>query len=608
MLCPIWVVADRTLSRMLIARRTPGISLRALVTTGALIFLGVLGIIPGPVPPAAATPPNGFKSVGYLPSWAGDVDAIPYDTLTHINYAFVFPGPDGSLPDAGNPAKLRALVSRSHARGVQVLISIGGWNNGNDAAFEQLAANPASRSALVANATSLVQRYGLDGVDVDWEYPDPGSSAANFTLLMRELSAAMHSRGKLLTAAVVSGGATARGVEPAVFDLVDFLNIMLYDGGSPHANVDWAVAGATEWKARGLPAAKAVIGVPFFSRPGNLSFAQLFAADGSNADRDCTVVQGTERCYNGRQTIRRKTQWAMANAGGLMNWELSNDTAGWSSLLGAMAETAAGTGSAGPLVGIAGKCLDVLWGRADNGAPIQLWACNGTNAQWWTLDPAGAVRANGRCLDVPGGSTASGSPLQLWDCNGTGAQVWQPQGDGSLRNPQSGKCLDVPGWTTADGVRLQLYDCHGSVNQFWRQDRPVTFGGPAGPITGLAGKCMDVWSGLFADGAAVQLYGCNGTAAQRWTVNPGGSLRALGKCLDVPGGLTANGMKLQLWECNGTGAQVWRARGDGTVLNPQSGRCIDVTDRNPADGTRLQIWDCQGASIPGVGNQNWRLP
>ncbi len=585
-------------------RRTPGISLRALTGTCATIFLCVLGIISAPAPPAAAALPGGFKSVGYLPSWAGDVDAIQYDKLTHINYAFVFPGPDGSLPDAGNPAKLRSLVSRAHARGVRVLISVGGWNNGNDAAFEQLAANPAARSALVSNATALVQRYGLDGVDIDWEYPNPGASAGNFTLLMQELSAAMHGRGKLLTAAVVSGGPTAWGVEPAVFGAVDFLNLMLYDGGSPHANLDWTVANVNEWKARGLPAAKAVVGVPFFSRPGSLSFAQLFAADGSNADRDCTVVQGTERCYNGRQTIRRKTQWAMANAGGLMNWELSNDTAGWSSLLGAMSETAATTGSAGPMVGIAGRCLDVMWGRADNGAPIQLWGCNGTNAQSWTLGPSGALRANGRCLDVPGGSTASGSVLQLWDCNGTGAQIWQPQGDGTLRNPQSARCLDVPGGTAADGTRVQLWDCHAGPNQRWRQDRPVMFGGPAGTISGLAGKCMDVWGGRSADGAAVQLYTCNGTDAQRWTVNPGGSLRAQGKCLDVPGGGTANGAQLQLWECNGTGAQVWRAQGDGTVMNPQSGRCVDVTDHNPADWTRLQIWDCQG----GADNQTWRLP
>ena len=49
---------------------------------------------------------------------------------------------------------------------------------------------------------------------------------------MTELGTALHARGKLLTAAVISNGNT-QGVQPAVFGQVDFLNIMLYDGGTP---------------------------------------------------------------------------------------------------------------------------------------------------------------------------------------------------------------------------------------------------------------------------------------------------------------------------------------------------------------------------------------
>jgi chitinase len=80
---------------------------------------------------------------------------------------------------------------------------------------------------FVNKTVNLVDQYHLDGVDIDWEYPDPGDSGDHFNLLMRQLSTAMHGRGKLLTAAVVSGGATATGVQPAVFGYVDFLNIML---------------------------------------------------------------------------------------------------------------------------------------------------------------------------------------------------------------------------------------------------------------------------------------------------------------------------------------------------------------------------------------------
>jgi chitinase len=423
-------------------------------------------VLPALAHSAAAALPNGFKSVGYMPYWSGNLSNIQYSKLTHINYAFVIPNANGTLAAIQNPAKLRSLVSQGHANNVKVLLAVGGWMDGNDSPFETMAAAATTRTAFVTNLINLVRQYNLDGIDIDWEYPNPGTSADNFTLLMKQLSAALHSRGKLLTAAVVSGGATAQGVQPVVFGYVDFLNIMLYDGGSPHANYDWSIAGVSQWKSRGLPAAKAVLGVPFYSRPTYYSYAQLVGMDPANADRDCTTVSGAQQCYNGRPTIRRKTQWAMANAGGMMNWELSQDSNASSSLVSAIYETATGTRS-GQITGIAGKCVDVSASQTANGTPIQLWSCNGTNAQRWSLGD-GTVRALGKCMDVSAGSTANGAKVQLWDCNGTGAQVWQPQNDTTLRNPQSNKCLDSPNRSTADGTRLMIWDCHGGDNQRWR--------------------------------------------------------------------------------------------------------------------------------------------
>ncbi|QFZ19439.1 glycosyl hydrolase family 18 protein [Saccharothrix syringae] len=423
-------------------------------------------------PGAHAAPPAGFKSVGYLPSWAGSVNAVQYTKLTHINYSFALPNANGTLQAIPDTAKLTSLVNLAHANGVRVSLAIGGWNDGNDSAFEALAANATSRTTFVNSVVNTVNQYNLDGVDIDWEYPDPGTSAANFTALMGQLSTAMHSRGKLLTAAVVSGGGTAEGVQTAVFGHVDWLNIMAYDGGSPHANYDWSIASANYWKSRGLPAAKTVLGVPFYSRPGYYTYAQLVAMDPANANRDCTTVNGAQQCYNGLPTIRRKTQWALANAGGIMNWELSQDTTGSTSLLNAIYETAGGgttpPGRTGPITGIAGKCVDVASANSANGTAIQLWTCNGTNAQTWTAGTDGTLRALGKCLDVTSAGTANGTTTQLWDCNGTGAQTWQAQADGTLRNPASGRCLDATGPSSADGTRLQIWDCTAGTNQLWR--------------------------------------------------------------------------------------------------------------------------------------------
>jgi len=420
----------------------------------------------------AAVLPNNFKSVGYVPSWSGNVNSIQYGKLTHINYAFVLPNANGSLQAVENPAKLSSLVSLGHSNNVRVSIAIGGWNNGNDSAFEALAANSSTRTTFVNNVVSFVTQYNLDGVDMDWEYPDPGASASNYTLLMQQLSSAMHSRGKLLTAAVVSEGNTAYGVQPAVFGYVDWLNIMAYDGGSPHANYDWAVNSVNFWKSRGLPASKAVMGVPFYSRPGYLTYAALVALDPANANRDCTTANGAQQCYNGVPTVRRKTQYMLANGGGMMNWELSQDTTNATSLVSAIYETVMGGttpgGRVGPITGIAGKCVDVAAASTANGTPIQLYACNGTNAQRWTVGTDGTLRALGKCADITAAATANGTKVQLYDCNGTGAQVWQPQGNGTLRNPASNRCLDATGNSSADGTRLQIWDCFGSANQVWR--------------------------------------------------------------------------------------------------------------------------------------------
>ncbi len=125
----------------------------------------------------------------------------------------------------------------------------------------------------------------------------------------------------------------------------------------------------------------------------------------------------------------------------------------------------------GPIVGLAAKCLDVANSGTADGTKIQLWTCNGSAAQNWTVAAptgTGTVKALGKCLDVAGGGTANGTKAQLWTCNGTGAQTWAATADGSLRNPQSGRCLDVSQNSSADGQQIHIWDCLGAANQKWK--------------------------------------------------------------------------------------------------------------------------------------------
>ncbi|WP_109434510.1 glycosyl hydrolase family 18 protein [Aquimarina sp. AU119] len=261
-----------------------------------------------------------FKVVGYMPSWQGTPSNIQYDKLTHINYSFLLPNSDGSLRPLDGTAKMQQIITQGHAQGVKVLIAVGGWMDGNDSAFTTLAANPSTRTIFINNLVNFVNQYNLDGVDMDWEYPREGNEPQNYELLMQELGQAMHSRGKLLTAAVVVSGWNADGILSGVFDDVDFLNIMAYDGPD-HSSMGQAEGGLNYWLSRGLPKSKAVLGVPFYSRPQVKSYTELLAM-GANPNSDS--YQGMN--YNGIATIKAKTEMAIERGGGIMMWELSHDT------------------------------------------------------------------------------------------------------------------------------------------------------------------------------------------------------------------------------------------------------------------------------------------
>ncbi|WP_030344587.1 glycoside hydrolase family 16 protein [Streptomyces sp. NRRL S-1022] len=120
-----------------------------------------------------------------------------------------------------------------------------------------------------------------------------------------------------------------------------------------------------------------------------------------------------------------------------------------------------------PIRGLAGKCVDVAGANSANGTPVQLYDCNGTGAQAWTVGSDGTLRALGKCLDVSGGGTADGTPVQLWDCNGSTAQKWALPAARDIVNPQANKCLDVTGNNAANGTRLQIWTCTGGANQKW---------------------------------------------------------------------------------------------------------------------------------------------
>jgi len=287
-----------------------------------------------PSPEPTVTPSPSPASQFIILAYATDAiiaNIIPYDKLTHINYSFLTPKADGTFNPIVNGWKLKQIIGTARQYNVKVSISVGGW--GWDAQFEELAANPETRTAFVQNLKAFVDEYQLDGVDIDWEYPDPGLSSQNFLALIQELRAAIPD--KLLTTAVVSyGDEHGIGVPSESFEYFDFVNVMTYDGPD-HGSMEQFERGLAYWSERGLPREKIVLGVPFYGDP-DMPYYKIVQEDPNAAQADSFDYYGTTYHYNGIPTIQTKTRIAMEKAGGIMFWALDHDAQGELSLVHAI--------------------------------------------------------------------------------------------------------------------------------------------------------------------------------------------------------------------------------------------------------------------------------
>lgn len=298
-----------------------------------------------------------FKVVAYYPSWKEgqkNLDKLRFDVVTHVNYAFAIPTAEGGLRDLENPALAKAVIEKAHKSGAKAIIAVGGWSYNDtplEGTFMEATSTDAKIEKLGDAIIQLCDDYGFDGVDIDWEHPRvDGTSSKQYEKLMVYLAEKLHAKDKVLTSAVLSG-VTADGLvyydsaahTDTVLNAVDWINVMAYDGGDGdrHSAYDFAVNCGKYWKnTRKMDASKVVLGVPFYGRPSWASYEEFLAADPKAAEGDVTNYNGMEAHYNGPQTIRKKTEYALENLGGVMIWEITQDTTDQKkSLLTAIGET-----------------------------------------------------------------------------------------------------------------------------------------------------------------------------------------------------------------------------------------------------------------------------
>ncbi|HCL6627557.1 TPA: glycoside hydrolase family 18 protein [Citrobacter amalonaticus] len=264
---------------------------------------------------ASVASASSMMSVGYFNGGGdvtagpgGDINKLDVRQITHLNYSFGLiynAEKDETNAALKDPTKLHQIwlspkvesdlallpVLRKQNPRLKVLLSVGGWGARG---FSGAAATPETRAVFIQSAMEIVQKYGLDGIDLDWEYPVNGAwglvasqpaDRENFTLLLKELRQAVGNQ-KLVTIAV---GANAESPKSwvdvkAIAPLLDYINLMTYDMayGTQYFNAnlydskDWpTVATADKYSvdfvvnnylAAGLKPQQMNLGIGFYGR------------------------------------------------------------------------------------------------------------------------------------------------------------------------------------------------------------------------------------------------------------------------------------------------------------------------------------------------------
>lgn len=300
------------------------------------------------------------KVVGYVAAFKGldrEMQQRGLDRYTHLVLAFVNPTPAGEVlapgglacapaaPDNAimvSDAQLRSLVARAHQAGTKVLASLGGAvipPCGGD--WTQLL-QPQMRAKLVAALVDMVDRYDLDGLDVDLEgeLMTAINKQGNYTAFVHDLAVALHARSKMLSAAT---GSYPGGMVPdAALPDFDLIGMMSYDAvgptwgtpGGEHSTYAQAETDLALWIRKGVPASKLALGMPFYGR-GFGTYREGWSLEDiatQFGDRQLDSDVAGQRCggcsyitYNGLPTLERKAELAGAWGAGVMVWEVGQD-------------------------------------------------------------------------------------------------------------------------------------------------------------------------------------------------------------------------------------------------------------------------------------------
>ncbi|MDB5272540.1 MAG: C-terminal target protein, partial [Chitinophagaceae bacterium] len=303
------------------------------------------------------------RVVGYIPTWTnfpGIVNTVNLAQVTHLNIAFSNPNSSGTLSGVST-ADIQTVVNTAHAKNVKVLMSIGGAG-APAGTYKTLLASSSSSSSFATKLVQYAVTNNLDGIDIDIEgdvLDGSNVTASQYQTFVTALASGLHTQGKIMTAAMATWfGDYVTNTAAAQFD---FINIMSYDAAIPgtgdaagqHSSYQFAVNDFNYWHGtKAVPGSKLTVGLPFYgygwgsyavSGNDEISYSSIVAKY-SGAENNDQVGSGSNAIYyNGIPTIKKKTTYALANASGVMIWELTEDATGAKSLLNAINDVVKGT-------------------------------------------------------------------------------------------------------------------------------------------------------------------------------------------------------------------------------------------------------------------------
>ncbi|HTJ68928.1 MAG TPA: ricin-type beta-trefoil lectin domain protein [Actinospica sp.] len=385
--------------------------------------------------------------------------------LKYYTLAFLIPK-SGCTPewedDGSGVGAFSSQISSLQSGGGNVIISFGG------AAGGELAQTCTSVSSLTAAYQNVVNTYGVNRLDFDIEggvLSDTASTARRDQALAALQAADPSVQIDFTLAVDPTGLPTGTGSEYALLQdakskgvKVSTVNIMTMDFGDGQNALNDAESAARATSGQ----LASLYGISTSAAYGMMGLTPIAGQNDDNEDFTTGNAQTLESfaASNGVQE--------------LSFWEVDGydkpDGYAYSKIFNAITGTSGG-GTTNSTISNnnSGLCLSVTGSATTAGSVADIYTCNSSVSENWTVNSNGTITGNnsGLCLSTSGNSSALKATADINTCDGDGYEKWTVESNGTIVNGASGLCLSVTGSSTALKATADLYTCNGSVSENW---------------------------------------------------------------------------------------------------------------------------------------------